>query len=320
MVSRSWILAALAVGVGCSGAGPDHLVTVPGTGYIDGFVYLDLDGDRSPGGPDVALPGVGVRLVISGTIDTVGRATSDANGAFVFGAVAVGRYTVVVPDAAVFGDSLQVVRIDTSAVTLDANDSSQVQVAASFPAYTVAETRQLPVGDKVFVEGLALNSRPTFGDTTVHLRDTTGAIRLTRAAGPIVAAGDSLRFLGVVGARDGQPVLDGAQATIIQIVGLPVPVRVTTAVAATADSGRIDADLVRVVDATVSDTTTVNGDYVATVDDGSGAVLVVFDQDAGLTQSPYVPGVVIDAAGVLVPDGLGRWVIKPRANADVVLK
>ena len=69
-----------------------------------------------------------------------------------------------------------------------------------------------------------------------------------------------------------------------------------------------------------TDTTTVGGDYVATVDDGSGAVLVVFDQDAGLTQSVYVPGVVIDATGVLVPDGLGRWVIKPRANADVVVK
>jgi len=46
----------------------------------------------------------------------------------------------------------------------------------------------------------------------------------------------------------------------------------------------------------------------------------VFDQDASLTQSPYVPTVVIDATGVLVSDGLGRWVLKPRSNADVTLK
>jgi len=304
----------------CGGAGPDHLVTIPGTGFVGGFVYLDADGSRSPGGPDVALPGVGVRLVVAGTIDTVSRATSDANGGFVFGALPVGRYTVVVPDAGIFGDSLLVTRIDTSAIALGVNDTSQVEVAVSYPAYTVAEARQRPIGEKFFVEGLALNNRPVFADTTVHLRDTTGALRITRASGPIAAAGDSIRFLGKAGARDGQPVLDEAQATILQIVSLPVPVRVTTAVAATADSARLDADLVRIVNGTINDTTTVNGDYVATVDDGSGAVLVVFDQDAGLTQSPYVPTVVIDATGVLVPDGLGRWVIKPRANTDVVLR
>jgi hypothetical protein len=56
------------------------------------------------------------------------------------------------------------------------------------------------------------------------------------------------------------------------------------------------------------------------VDDGSGPVLVVLDQDAGLTRTPYVPGVVIDATGVLVPDGSGAWVLKPRNNSDLVAK
>ena len=102
---------------------------------------------------------------------------------------------------------------------------------------------------------------------------------------------------------------------------MPVPVRVTTAVAASADSSKLDADLIRIVDATIAnDTATVNGDYSFTLSDGSGPVKVVFDQDAGLTRTPYVPGVIVDVTGVLVPDGLGGWLVKPRANSDLVVK
>jgi hypothetical protein len=299
----------------------ERLVSIPGQGFVGGLVYLDRDGNREPGGPDQALQGVGVRLVVAGTLDTVARATSDANGGFVFGAVPVGRYTVVVPTAAVFGDSMQVVRIDTADVSLGVSDTSQVNVSVSFPSYTVAEARARPLGEKIFVQGLALNNSTTFGDSTVHLRDTSDAILVTGTRGPLVANGDSVRFLGKTGARNGQPVIENGQATILQIVGLPVAVRLTTAEAATANAGLADAELVRMVDGTIADdTTTVNGDYQFTVDDGSGPVLVVFDEDAGLTRTPYVPGVVIDAAGVLVPDGLGAWRLKPRSNSDLVAK
>jgi hypothetical protein len=239
----------------------------------------------------------------------------------VFGAVPVGQYTIVVPDAAVFGDSIQVVRIDTADVALGVNDTSEVGIAVSFPAYTLAEARTRPVGEKIFVEGLALNNSTTFGDSTVHLRDSSDAILVTGTRGPLVASGDSVRFLGKIGARNGQPVIENGQAIILAIVGLPVAIRVTTAEAASANGGLLDAELVRIVDGTIADdTTTVNGDYQFTVDDGSGPVLVILDQDAGLTRTPYVPGVVIDATGVLVPDGAGAWVLKPRNNSDLVVK
>jgi hypothetical protein len=298
-----------------------RLVTIPGQSFVAGLVYLDRDGNREPGGPDEALQGVGVRLLVAGTLDTLSRATSDANGEFVFGAVPVGRYTIVVPGAPIFGDSLQVVRIDTADVSLGMDDTSFVNVSVSFPSYTLADARTRPLGEKIFVEGLALNNASTFGDSTVHLRDTTGAIRITGARGPLVAGGDSARFLGKVAALNGQPVIESGQATLIQIVGLPVAVRVTTAEAASANGGALDAELIRIVDGTIAnDTTTVNGNYQFTVDDGSGPVLVVLDQDASLTRTPYVPGVVIDAVGVLVPDGAGGWLLKPRNNADLVVK
>lgn len=302
-------------------AAGERLVTIPGQGYVAGLVYFDRDGDSVPGGPDEALQGVGVRLVIAETIDTLARATSDANGAFVFGAVPVGRYTIAVPSAPVFGDSLQVVRIDTADVSLAVSDTSQVNVSVSFPSYTVAEARARPLGEKIFVLGLALNSSPAFGDSTVHLADTSGTMRVTGARGELVAAGDSVRVLGETGARDGQPVLADGQVWLIGIGG-PVETSVTTLDASTAGGGVLDAALVKVDSATISDTATVDGDYIATVDDGSGPVRIVFDEDLRFTdmRTLYVPAAAIDATGVLVPDGLGAWRLKPRGDSDLVVR
>jgi hypothetical protein len=305
----------------CPNAGESRVLSIPGTGLVGGVVYLDVDGNRQAGGPDNGLQNVRVRLVVAGTGDTVARATSDANGTFVLGSVPVGRYTVVLPGESVFGDTIAIVRIDTADVSLNPDDTVQVQVAVSYPKVTIAEARQLPLGTKVFIEGVALNSLPTFGDTTVCIEDTTGRLRVTGVRGPLVALGDSVRFLGKMAARDGQPVLDGAQATVL-VTGPGRPAEtVTTAVAATADGGRLDAALVKVVDGTIgTDTATVSGDYVFSLDDGSGPVTVVFDKDAGLTRTGYVPGTVIDATGLLVPDGAGAWRLKPRTNADVQVK
>jgi hypothetical protein len=192
----------------------------------------------------------------------------------------------------------------------------------SFPSYTVAEARARPLGEKIFVLGLALNSSPAFGDSTVHLADTSGTMRVTGARGPLVAAGDSVRVLGEAGARDGQPVLADGQVWLIRIVDLPVATSVTTLAASTAGGGVLDAALVKVDSATISDTATVNGDYIATVDDGSGPVRVVFDEDLSFTdmRTLYVPAAAIDATGVLVPDGLGAWRLKPRGDSDLVVR
>jgi hypothetical protein len=290
---------------------------------VAGIVYLDLDASRTPGPADQPLAGVQLRLLVSGTGDTAASAVSEPDGAFTFGLVPAGRYTVTVPSGQFFGDSISVVRVDTSAINLHARDSVGVNVAVSYPKVGIAEARALPLGTKVFIDGVALNFRDLFGDTVVHVQDTSSAIRVTAVQGP-VTAGDSVRVLGRVAARDGQPVIERGEVMVLAIVTQPVAEVVTTGQAATADGGRLDAALVRVVSATIADTTTNgDGDYVVTVDDGSGSLLVVFDQDAALDASPFVPGVSIDARGVLVPDGVGGWRLKPRstgpASPDVVV-
>jgi hypothetical protein len=98
---------------------------------------------------------------------------------------------------------------------------------------------------------------------------------------------------------------------------------VTTALAATADGGRLDAQQVVVRNATVSDTAAVLGDWRLTVDDGSGPLEVLLDavafpQVTPGNRAPYVPGNRFDIAGVLVPTGTGSWRLKPRSVAELV--
>jgi hypothetical protein len=311
--------------VACDGG--TRVVTFGGAGVIFGSVYLDVDGSRTAASPDVPLQGVGVRLVVAGTLDTVARAATDGNGTFAFGPLPVGRYTIVVPPAGIFGDSLVVARVDTSDVSLALFDTTEVQIAVSFPLYPVAEARARQPEEKIFIEGLALNGAATFGDSSVHLADTSGAMRAIGTRGYPAATGDSVRILGRTSARNGQPVIENGQAILIAASAPPVAARITTLEAASAAAGALDAALVKVVDATIgADTATVNGEYQVTVDDGTGPVTVVFDQDVGFSQlrTQYVPGAVIDATGLLVPDGSGSWRLKPRTNVgnnpDVVVK
>jgi hypothetical protein len=236
--------------------------------------------------------------------------------------IPIGDYFAVV-DSGTVGDSAQVVRVAEDRFTLRPGDSATTVVGVSFPTATVAQVRGLTAGRRVFVTGVALTSPSSFGDSTVHLADVTGAIRATRVLPGILLIGDSVRMLGTRAARDGQPTLDNVTVFPVGQPGAPVAEQVTTAEAATADGGRLDAALVRVV-ALITDTTTVlpEGDYIATAisADSAGTVDIVFDADAILTVSTYVPGVTVDATGVLVPTGSGTWRLKPRVFTDVVLR
>ena len=60
--------------------------------------------------------------------------------------------------------------------------------------------------------------------------------------------------------------------------------------------------------------------YELRVDDGSGAAAILLDEDVAFTLTGLVPDAQIDAIGVLVPAGVGTWKLKPRRNADVVIR
>jgi hypothetical protein len=185
------------------------------------------------------------------------------------------------------------------------------------PVISIAAARALPAGRTVVVVGVALNNPSIFSDSTVHLADTSGAIRLTRLRSPITA-GDSVKVKAVTGSRAGQPTLDGGTTTPLGLGLLPPAVTLTTAAAATAVGGTRDAQLVVVLNATVSDTATVVGAFKLTVSDGSGNLDVLLDQRIGfIVPGQYIPTNRFNIVGLLVPTGTGAWTLKPRSSADL---
>ncbi len=185
------------------------------------------------------------------------------------------------------------------------------------PVISIRAARALPAGQTVLVVGVALNNTFTFSDTTVHLADTSDAIRLTRLRG-IVAVGDSIKVKATTSSRAGQPTLDAGTATALGQGLLPTAPKLKTSVAATASGGTLDAAFVIVDSAVVSDTATILGAFRLTVSDGSGNLTVLLDQTAGFAvPGVYVPGSRFRIGGLLVPTGTGSWVLKPRSGSDL---
>jgi hypothetical protein len=192
----------------------------------------------------------------------------------------------------------------------------RTEAAITFPSVTIAAARALEAGRRVVVEGIALNAWAAFADSTVHVRDATGAIRGVRVQGN-VAAGDSVRLLGTVALRDGQPVLTSVTASAL-LTGMPLPDpdSVSTALAASAQSGSRDAAQVRIGGSITGSQNLPGGDVILTVDDGTGSVEVLMDKDVSFNAGPYQPGALLRASGVLVPAGTGSWRLKPRTRDD----
>jgi hypothetical protein len=203
--------------------------------------------------------------------------------------------------------------------------------ALSWPDVTVSEARAEPSGTRLIVTGRALNDWATFGDSTVHVRDATGAIRAVRVPALAIAIGDSLRLVATIADILGDPVLDQVVPTLVA-TGLAAPAAVPTTTAAAANpTVDLRAELVAIAGATIQDTTmNAAGEPIITVDDGSGPLDVLFDEDVpfqlqfprDINNNPIILGSTMDVTGLLTPDpdNAGSWLLKPRRNADVVIQ
>lgn len=318
---RLLLLGLLPLLTACPNAGSDRVLSIGATGMVTGAVYFDVDGSREPDQPpDSGLAGIKVSLILHGTHDTAARANTDANGAYRFAGIPVGTYDIQV-DSSTFGDSVSVVKQDSTMVTVHPNDTLTVVAAVSYPIVTVAEAKALPPGKRVFIAGVLLVQTGTFSDTTAFLSDPTGSIRGTNVVPSSAFAGDSVRFLGRTAVRDSLTVLDRVRIFDIGFVVMLAPLRITSAEAATANGGVLDAALVKIATDTITDTLTDGfGNYTFTADDGTGPVTVVLDQNISFTQSRDTIGAVVDVTGLLVPQVPGTWILKPRSNADIVLR
>lgn len=317
------IPAVLLAGLACGNAGENLGLSLPGNGSMSAQVYYDRDFSGGPSPADTAFAGLTVFLLVAGTQDTVATDTTDANGAVSFSGLQPAQYSIAVDSLQVLGDSM-VTTLTPSRVALSSRGQPQfISARAGYPILTVAQARAGTAGRKVVVAATILAGRQSFSDTTAHVRDAGGgALRLTRTTvttGGSLVPGDVVRALGLIGSRNGQPVLDSAVIALAFTGPQPSADTLASAEAATAAGGSRDADLVRVVQAAVTDTLTVGADFRATVDDGSGPLEMLIDVRLQLGPMPLAPGDSVDAVGVLVPVGGGAWQLKPRVGQDITV-
>jgi len=308
----------------CSNAGSDLGLLPVVRRSITVVVSLDRDASGSTTNVDTAYTGARVLLRPAAGGQPIDSALSDNKGFAFFENVPVGRYAVTVDPASV-GDSVAVSVIDPDIVTLVAGDDngSVALVLLSYPTPSLQAVRQFPLGKRVLVRGLILAGIPSFRDTTAYIKDTSGYLRLTRVSfrGGQTGnnPGDTVSAIGTTSTRAGQPTLDLSIITTLGSRPAPVPIPLSTAVAGTAMGGFLDAGLVVITSAVISDTATIAPDFSVVASDGSGPLTIVLDSQGGYNPSSFVPGRTVTVRGVLVPSGTGSWQLKPRGTSDVIL-
>jgi hypothetical protein len=320
----------LALVAGCDNSGVDLGFGALKANTVRATVYLDRDGSRAASSADTVYGGARVALIQRGTTDTVKTAISDLRGVALFTNVSLGEYSVAVASNSL-GDSVLVAAVDTSIVQSSnlptasikvrvQDDTTDLIVRLSYPEVSLRQARNLAPGKRVFIRGTILAGVQSFRDTTSHIQDTSAAIRLTDVSLRNLSSnppGDSVSVLGLTSSRAGQPILAQAVISRLQLRPPPVASIVVTAAAASASNGSLDARLVLVQGALISDTATVAPDYTLTVSDGSGALTILMDANINFNRAAFIPGRRVTCRGVLVPNGNGGWSLKPREVNDL---
>ena len=313
----------------CMDATEVELLEISATGTLFGQVFLDLDGSGGPSIGDEPFPDASVVLATVGTPDVVDQVTTDSLGTFTLFDVPVGTYTLAL-DAATLGDSL--VMLGTGEpVTIELDDATQVDLGASFEELSLEDALAAPLGRRIFTSGIALNPRVNFGDGQVHFEGATAFLRALNVERSGLNVGDSVRLRGRVITDNGRPALDEVTPfVLVTLAALVTPTEVTTFEAGTADGGPLDAALVRIRDAEITDTsTTVDGHFRFWTDDGTDSVEFVIRDFLvpGVNTALFRPDTIFriqQATGLLSPydDGSGtvRWRFLPRGGSDITLE
>jgi hypothetical protein len=322
LLTRLFLAAVFAAA--CSNAGSDFGLSVNTINVVTVGVYLDRDGSRTLSLPiDTAFANARVALVVAGSSDTLKAVSTNSLGIAQFNGVPLGQYRVVVVPSSI-GDSIEVQQILPEDITVSATDTNAVVlVRLGYPEVSIREARTLPVGRRVFIRGIVLAGVQSFRDTTSHVADSSGQIRLTRVSlrGGLTGnnPGDSVSVLGLTSSRAGQPTLDNALISRFSQGPSPIALPVGTGTAASANNGLLDAALVQITGALISDTSTVAPDFRVVASDGSGTLTILLDGSINFNRTAFRPGRSLIVRGVLVPDGQGGWSLKPREVSDVLL-
>lgn len=312
-------LALTAVIAACEPAGSDLGFGAEPTGTVSVQVYLDRDGSGTPNAADTLFVGANVALRPLAGGAAVATATTNADGLATFENLRLGGYLVTVSG---IGDSIQVADVSPDSVKITATaDAVTAQARLAWDEVSLRDARNLAPGARVFVRGIVSSGLQVFADQSTHMADTSLAIRMTGLTllGGLTGnnPGDSVVVRGVMGQENGQPVMTSGQLRRVATRPAPVPKSVTSGEAATAQNGQLDAAFVNLTSVIISDTATVAPDFRVVASDGSGAITILLDSNISFVRTNFRPDRTMNIRGVLVPDGQGSWILKPRVVGDV---
>jgi hypothetical protein len=316
------LLPLLWLGVGaCDDTGDGDPISVDAAGKVKGQLFLDLNGTGQADGGDDGAEGFIVRLEQPGG-GRHGSATTDTAGRFSFSDVPVGRWVIRL-DESQLGDSLEAFGAGLDDFELPFADSVALLPGLTYKTYTLAEARALDTGLPLFTHGIALNA---LGNNvrSLHMKSGDTYLRVTGIVGGFAQPGDSVRVRGRSAREAGEPLLTSGAVFGLETTGIiPEPIALSTAEAASADGGLLDAALVSVSDAEILSVSLLDDDDVRVlIDDGSGVLELRYQARLNVNHNALVPDTVfVDLArGLLVPyvdGGETRWRLEPRTRSDV---
>lgn len=315
-------LTALAAGCGDESSGPFQAT---GSGSVEGRLYLDADRNATfnPVGGDVALSGVGVAIRVRGSTDVLAGATAvtDANGLFSIASVPPGTHELYVsPDALPAGATvclnpqpLTVYIDEVAGASIGARNGCRIDIS-------VAESKSS--GEAVTVSGIVTAAPGMLGGANMYVQDATGGLQIFGITDTSLQIGDLVEISGTLAAFRGEwevtnPKLNSRETG----VGAPAPLATTTK--ALADAGAslthpLIGRLAKVHAAKLTSTFSAGGGRNATIDDGSGGVLIRIESgvinDVAALNTTFKVGTCYDFTGIASVFDVGE--LRPRTTAD----
>lgn len=255
---------------------------VEGTGWLEGHLFLDMqrDGRFDPGDGDAPLADVSIEVRERGTSRAFGSpVVTGQDGRFTVESLPPGTHEVLViegtiPDGVEVCQNpipVSIYRFEPAALAIGAREACLI---------TIAEARELGVGEFVNIRGIVTSHPGQVQSNYVYIQDATGGIQFFTSAlndaGLVI--GDRIDVSGSLGEFNSTLQLESVQLNEVEPgIGAPAPTQLSTA-EIMADgpsmSGPIQGILAVVRGAQLQTPFDSGGNRNATINDGSGGAIV----------------------------------------------